>query len=142
VAVGTNGASTSLALVAEVSVDPAERIRVHRLVCVVDCGPVVNPLSLRAQIEGGLLWGLSAALWGEITVKGGRVEQSNFHDYRMARLADAPVIDVRIVPSAEPPGGIGEASVPLVAPAVANAVFAATGVRHRRLPLQPHGPAS
>jgi isoquinoline 1-oxidoreductase beta subunit len=104
---------------------------------VVDCGQVVNPLSLRAQLEGGLLWGLSAALWGEIIVKGGRVEQSNFHDYRMARLADAPVIDVHIVPSAAPPGGIGEASVPLVAPAVANAVFAAAGIRHRRLPLQP-----
>jgi isoquinoline 1-oxidoreductase beta subunit len=142
VAVGTNGDSTSLALVAELSVDPAERIRVHRLVCVVDCGQVVNPLSLRAQIEGGLLWGLSAALWGEITVKGGRIEQSNFHDYRMTRLTDAPVIDVHIVSSAEPPGGIGEASVPLVAPAMANAVFAAAGLRQRRLPLQPHRPAS
>ncbi len=98
---------------------------------------MVNPLSLRAQIEGGLIWGLSASLWGEITVKGGRVEQSNFHDYRVARLADAPRIDIHLIPSTEPPGGIGEPSVPLVAPAVANAVFAASGVRHRRLPLEP-----
>jgi isoquinoline 1-oxidoreductase beta subunit len=103
----------------------------------VDCGQVVNPLGLRAQIEGGLVWGLSAALWGEITVKDGRIEQSNFHDYRVARLRDAPRIDVHIVASSAPPGGIGEPSVPLVAPAVANAVFAATGVRHRRLPLEP-----
>jgi len=83
---------------------------------------------------------LSAALWGEITVKGGRIEQSNFHDYRTTRLTDAPVIDVLIVSSAEPPGGIGEASVPLVAPALANGVFAAAGVRQRWLPLQPHRP--
>lgn len=94
-----------------------------------------NPLSLGAQIEGGLVWGLSAALWGEITLKDGRIEQSNFHDYRVARLRDVPRIQIHIVSSTEPPGGIGEPSVPLVAPAVANALFAATGRRHRRLPL-------
>jgi isoquinoline 1-oxidoreductase beta subunit len=107
------------------------------LTCAVDCGQVVNPLSIRAQIEGGLVFGLSASLWGEIVVKGGRVEQSNFHDYRMARLKDVPAIDVRIVAGGGSPGGIGEASVPLVAPALANAVFAAGGVRRRRLPLEP-----
>jgi isoquinoline 1-oxidoreductase beta subunit len=135
VAVGNYGDPTSLALVAELSVETQGRIRVHRLTCAVDCGQVVNPLSLSAQIEGGLIWGLSAALWGEITLKDGRIEQSNFHDYRVARLRNAPRIEVHTVPSTEPPGGIGEPSVPLVAPAVANALFAATGRRHRRLPL-------
>ena len=137
VAVGNYGEPTSLALVAELSVETQGRIRVHRLTCAVDCGQVVNPLSLNAQIEGGLVWGLSATLWGEITLKDGRIEQSNFHDYRVARLRDVPRIQVHIVPSTGPPGGIGEPSVPLVAPAVTNALFAATGRRHRRLPLGP-----
>ena len=131
------GDPTCLALVAEVSVEPESEVRVRRLTCAVDCGQVVNPLSLQAQIEGGLVFGLSASLWGEIVVKGGRIEQSNFHDYRMARLKDVPAIDVRIVAGGGSPGGIGEASVPLVAPALANAVFAASGVRRRRLPLEP-----
>jgi isoquinoline 1-oxidoreductase beta subunit len=135
VAVCNYGEPTSLALVAEVSADEASGIRVRRLTCAVDCGLVVNPVGLRAQIEGGLIWGLSAALWGEITVKNGRIEQSNFHDYRVARLGDTPEIEVHIVPSTAPPGGIGEPSVPLVAPAVANALFAATGMRRRQLPL-------
>jgi isoquinoline 1-oxidoreductase beta subunit len=129
------GDPTFLALVAEVSVDSGGGIRVDRLTCAVDCGQIVNPLTLRAQIEGGLIWGLSATLWGEITLKDGQVEQSNFHDYRVARLRDTPRIEVEIVVSAAAPGGVGEAAVSVVAPAVANAVFAATGKRHRRLPL-------
>ncbi|HET8621922.1 MAG TPA: molybdopterin cofactor-binding domain-containing protein [Gemmatimonadales bacterium] len=137
VAVSTYGEPTSLALIAELSVETRGRIKIGRLTCAVDCGQIVNPLSLEAQIEGGLVWGLSAALWGEITVKHGGIEQSNFHDYRVARISDMPRIDIHIVPSTAPPGGIGEPSVPLVAPAVANALFAATGVRHRQLPLEP-----
>jgi isoquinoline 1-oxidoreductase subunit beta len=129
------GDPTSVALVAEASVGADGGIQVRRLTCAVDCGQVVNPLTLKAQIEGGLVFGLTAALWGEISVKDGRIEQSNFHDYRMARLADMPAIDVRVVGGNGPPGGVGEASVPVVAPALANAVFAATGVRRRRLPL-------
>jgi len=133
----SRGDPTCLALIAEVSVEPESEVRVRRLTCAVDCGQVVNPLSLRAQIEGGLVFGLSASLWGEIVVNGGRIEQSNFHDYRMARLKDVPAIDVRIVAGGGSPGGIGETSVPLVAPALVNAVFAASGVRRRRLPLEP-----
>jgi isoquinoline 1-oxidoreductase beta subunit len=133
------GGPTFLALVAEVSVDSGGGIRVDRLTCAVDCGQIVNPLTLRAQIEGGLIWGLSATLWGEITLKDGQVEQSNFHDYRVARLRDTPRIEVEIVVSDPAPGGVGEAAVPVVAPAVANAVFAASGKRHRRLPLANYG---
>jgi isoquinoline 1-oxidoreductase beta subunit len=129
------GDPTSVALVAELSVGADGGIHVRRLTCAVDCGQVVNPLSLTAQIEGGLVFGLTAALWGEISVKAGRIEQSNFHDYRMARLADVPPIDVRVLGGNGSPGGVGEASVPVVAPALANAVFAATGGRRRRLPL-------
>jgi isoquinoline 1-oxidoreductase subunit beta len=129
------GDPTSVALVAEVSVAADGSIRVRHLTCAVDCGQVVNPLNLKAQIEGGLVFGLTAALWGEISVKAGRIEQSNFHDYRIARLGDVPAIDVRVVGGNGPPGGVGEASVPVVAPALANAVFAATRVRRRRLPL-------
>jgi isoquinoline 1-oxidoreductase beta subunit len=129
------GDPTSVALVAELSVGADGGIQMRRLTCAVDCGQVVNPLSLTAQIEGGLVFGLTAALWGEISVKAGRIEQSNFHDYRMARLADVPPIDVHVLGGNGSPGGVGEASVPVVAPALANAVFAATGVRRRRLPL-------
>jgi isoquinoline 1-oxidoreductase beta subunit len=126
-----------VAQVAEVSVDPKGKVRVHRVVCAVDCGTVVNPLTIEAQMQGAVAFGLSAALFGAITFKEGRVEQSNFHDYRMLRLPDMPKVEVHIVPSREPPGGIGEPGVPPIAPAVANAVFAATGARVRRLPMTP-----
>jgi isoquinoline 1-oxidoreductase beta subunit len=126
---------TIVAQVAEVSVEGKE-IRVHRVVCAVDCGLVVNPNIAAQQVEGAVLFGLSAALAGEITIKDGRVEQSNFGDYRVLRMAEAPLVEPILVPSAEPPEGMGEPAVPPVAPAVANAVFKLTGQRLRSLPLR------
>jgi isoquinoline 1-oxidoreductase subunit beta len=124
-----------VAQVAEVSVEGG-RVRVHRVVCAVDCGTAVNPAGVAAQMESGVVYGLSAALFGEITLRDGRVQQSNFHDYRPLRLSESPAIEVHIVPSTEPPSGVGEPGVPPIAPAVANAVFAATGKRLRRLPMR------
>jgi len=109
---------------------------VHRVVCVVDCGIVVNPDTVKAQMEGGIVYGISGALWGEITLKNGRVEQSNFNDYRTLRINETPAIEVHLVRNNETPGGIGEPGTAATAPALANAVFAATGKRIRRLPLQ------
>jgi isoquinoline 1-oxidoreductase beta subunit len=125
-----------LAAVAEVSVSDAGEVRVHRVVCAVDCGTVVNPDTVKAQIEGGIIFGISGALWGEITIQNGRVQQSNFHDYRVLRINEAPTIDVLIVRSSEKPGGIGEPGTAVTAPAIVNAVFAATGRRIRKLPLE------
>jgi isoquinoline 1-oxidoreductase subunit beta len=124
-----------VAQVAEVSVEGGG-VRVHRVVCAVDCGTAVNPAGVAAQMESGIVYGLSAALFGEITLRDGRVQQSNFHDYRPLRLSESPAIEVHIVPSTEPPSGVGEPGVPPIAPAVANAVFAATGKRLRRLPMR------
>ena len=124
-----------VAQVAEVSVD-AGRVRVHRVVCAIDCGTAVNPAGVVAQLESAVVFGLSAALHGEITMREGRVQQSNFHDYPALRLHEMPVVEVHIVPSTERPSGVGEPGVPPIAPAVANAVFAATGRRLRRLPLR------
>ena len=125
-----------VAQVAEVSVDPDGRVRVHRVVCAIDCGMIVNPLTIEAQMEGAIVMGLSAALYGEITLKDGRVEQGNFTDYPILRIDEMPVVDVHIVPSKDAPGGTGEPGVPPVAPALSNAVFAATGKRVRRLPIR------
>ncbi|CAN5823349.1 xanthine dehydrogenase family protein molybdopterin-binding subunit [soil metagenome] len=127
--------SSYVAQVAEVSVDKQGAVRVHRMVCAVDCGRVVNPDTVKAQMEGGINFGLTAALKSEITLDRGRVQQRNFHDYQMLRINEAPTIDVYIVPSTEKPTGVGEPSVPPVAPAVANAIFAATGKRIRKLPI-------
>jgi isoquinoline 1-oxidoreductase beta subunit len=124
-----------VAQVAQVSVSDGA-IQVHRVVCAVDCGQVVNPGTLRAQVEGGINFGLSAALHEEVTLAAGRVQQSNFHDYPVLRMHEAPAIEVHLVHSAEPPTGAGEPGVPPIAPAVANAVFAATGKRIRSLPLR------
>ncbi|PYM59503.1 MAG: twin-arginine translocation pathway signal protein [Candidatus Rokuibacteriota bacterium] len=121
--------------VAEVSVADDGQVRVHRVVCALDAGFVVNPDQVRAQMEGGMIWGLSAALRGQITLDGGRVQQSNFHDYPIVRINEAPVLEVYVVESAEEPGGVGEPGVPPLAPAVCNAIFAATGKRIRRLPI-------
>jgi isoquinoline 1-oxidoreductase beta subunit len=126
-----------LAQVAEVAVSPAGELRVNRVVCVVDCGQVVNPDTAVAQMEGGIVFGLTAALWSEISIKNGRVQQSSFPDYRIMRLNECPKIDVHLIESAEAPGGLGEPGTACVAAAVANAVAAATGKRIRRLPLQP-----
>ncbi len=126
-----------IAQVAEVSVDEKDRIRVHRVVCAVDCGRVVNPDTVEAQMESGIVFGLSAALHGAITFKQGRVEQSNFHDYEVVRIDAMPVVEVHILESGEALGGIGEPGTPPIAPAVANAVFAASGLRLRTLPMTP-----
>src|SRR5258705_6882728 len=123
--------------VVEVEVALNGSIRVHRLVCAADCGIVVNPDTLAAQFEGGTLFGLTAALYGAITLKNGRVEQSNFHDYRPMRMNECPVIDVHLVKSTEAPGGVGETPTSAIAPAVTNAIFAATRVRIRTLPIDP-----
>lgn len=124
-----------VAEVAEVSVEGSE-IRVHRVVCAIDCGLVVNPLTVEAQIAGGVVFGLSAALHGEITFESGRVQQSNFHDYAPLRCSEAPQVEVHIVGAGDSPTGVGEPGVPPIAAAVANAVFAATGKRLRSLPLR------
>jgi isoquinoline 1-oxidoreductase beta subunit len=110
-------------------------VRVQRVVAAIDCGPVVNPDILAAQLEGGAVFGLTAAMYGEITFKNGRVEQRNFHDYPVMRMNDMPVVETHIVPSTDSQGGVGEPGVPPLAPALANAVFAATGKRVRQLPL-------
>jgi isoquinoline 1-oxidoreductase subunit beta len=124
-----------IATVAEVEVSESGLIRVRRLVSAVDTGIVVNPDTVVAQIQGGLIFGLTAALFGEITIDKGRVRQSNYHDYRMLRINEIPTIEVHLIPSGEAPGGIGEAGTTAAPPAVANAIYAATGVRLRRLPL-------
>ena len=124
-----------VAQVAEVSV-LKNAIRVHRVVCAIDCGIAVNPEAVRAQMESGISFGLGAALYSELTLKDGRVQQSNFHDYRVLRLDEMPVVEVHIVPSTEKMGGVGEPGTPPIAPAVANAVAALTGQRLRELPLR------
>ena len=122
--------------VAEVSVGPDGKVRVHRIVGAIDAGIAVNPDQVKAQMEGGAIYALTATLYGEITIERGRVKQSNFHDYRMLRIDEAPEIEVYILDSGEAPGGLGEPGVPTVAPAVCNAIFAATGKRIRQLPIQ------
>jgi isoquinoline 1-oxidoreductase beta subunit len=123
------------AQVAEVSIEKGE-VKVHRVVAAFDCGLVVNPLTVEAQVQGAIAFGLSAALHGAITLEDGRVRQSNFHDYRVLRMSEMPVVEVHIVPStADKPTGVGEPATPPIAPAVANAIFAVTGKRPRVLPL-------
>ncbi|HMK08167.1 MAG TPA: molybdopterin cofactor-binding domain-containing protein [Anaerolineales bacterium] len=129
--------ATPVAQVAEVTVDPKGQVRVDRVVCAVDCGQVINPSLVEAQMEGGIIFGLTAALKGMIQVENGRVLQTNFDDYPLLRLDETPEIEVYIVPSHERPSGIGEMANPVIAPAVANAVFAATGKPVRRLPILP-----
>ncbi|MFZ6744226.1 molybdopterin cofactor-binding domain-containing protein [Undibacterium sp. JH2W] len=124
-----------VAQIAEVSVNEGQ-IRVHKVVCAVDCGIAVNPNIIAQQMESAVVFGLSAALYGEITIRDGKVVQTNFHDYQVLRINEAPEVETIIIPSAEPPQGIGEPGVPPIAPAVANAVFALTGKRLRSLPLK------
>jgi isoquinoline 1-oxidoreductase subunit beta len=119
----------------EVEVPPTGEIILHRAVVAADVGMVVNPDTLRAQIEGGLILGLGTAMYNEITVTGGAVDQSNFHDYRTLRMNEAPKIEIYQVRNGESPGGIGEAGTSAAAPALGNAIFAATGKRLRRLPF-------
>ncbi len=126
-----------VAEVAEVSVNRGSgEVRVHRVVCAIDCGRHVNPDTIAAQMESAVVFGLTAALKGQITINKGRVEQSNFHDYEMLRLNEMPNVEVHIVPSSEAPSGVGEPGTPPIAPAVCNAIFAATGKPIRRLPIR------
>lgn len=133
-AVHTSFGST-VGQVVELSVEGG-RFTVHRVICAVECGQVINPDVVVAQMEGGIIFGLTAALYGDITLRDGAVEQSNFHDYPLLRMHEMPDIEVLIIPSDRPPSGVGEPGVPPIAPAVANALFAATGQRLRRLPLR------
>jgi isoquinoline 1-oxidoreductase beta subunit len=120
--------------VAEVSID-AKGVKVHRVTCVIDCGLAVNPDGVAAQMESSIFYGLSAALFSRVTLKAGRVQESGFDDYRVLRLGEAPAVDTVIVPSQDKMGGAGEPGTPLIAPAVANALFALTGKRLRSLPF-------
>jgi len=131
----SNNIGSNTVQIAEVSVDKG-KVRVHRVVCAVDCGQVVNPWGVEQQIQSGIVFGLTAALKGGITIDKGRVQQANFHQYDMLRIDEMPKVEVHIVPSTAAPGGMGEASTPAIAPAVCNAIFAATGKRIRKLPIQ------
>ena len=126
-----------MAQVAEVTVSKSGEVHVDRVVCAVDTGVAVNPDTIVAQMQSGIIFGITAALWGEITLKNGRVEQTNFDNYRMLRINETPVIEVEVVKSGADPGGIGEPGTSALAPAVLNAVYAATGVRLRKLPIKP-----
>ena len=126
---------TYMAQVAEVKVASDGAVQVQRVVCAVDCGIVVNPDTVRAQVESAIIFGIAGALYGEVTFKDGRVEQANFHNYRVLRINETPIIDVHIVKSRETPGGMGEPGTSALAPAVTNAIFAATGKRIRKLPV-------
>jgi isoquinoline 1-oxidoreductase beta subunit len=122
-------------MVVEVSVADG-KVRVQRVVCALDCGTVINPNGVEAQMEGGIVFALSAALHGEITLQAGRVEQSNFHDYPILRMDEMPAIEVYFVPADDNPRGVGEMGVPPTAPALLNAIYAATGKRIRKLPVR------
>ena len=128
--------SSFVAQVAEVSLSSSEEAHVHRVVCAIDCGRVVNPNTVEAQVQSGIVYGLSAALYGAITLKDGRVQQSNFNNYKMLTMNKAPKVEVHIVSSQEAPTGVGEPATPPIAAAVANAIFALTGNRIRRLPVE------
>jgi isoquinoline 1-oxidoreductase beta subunit len=127
--------ATYMAMVADVEVAKDGTVRVRRVVCAVDCGTVVNPDTVRAQIQSAIMFGITAALYGEITIKDGRVEQTNFDTYQILRMNEAPAVEVHIVQNYEPPGGMGEAGTSAIVPAVANAIFAATGKRLRKMPV-------
>ena len=129
---------TYVAAVAEASVSDQGNVRMHRIVVAINPGHVVNPLTVDMQTQSAIVYGLTAALYGEITIKDGRVEQSNFNDYQMLRIADMPKVETIIMPSGDFWGGVGEPPVSIVAPALCNAVFAATGKRIRSLPLKNH----
>ena len=120
----------------QVDVKPETPLHIHKVVCAIDCGRIANPEIIRAQMESGIVFGLTATLHGEITFQDGRVDQGNFHDYPILRFDEMPVVEVHIVPSEEKSGGVGEPGVPPIAPAICNAIFAATGKRIRRLPIR------
>ena len=123
-----------MAQVVEVEVTKDGNVRVARVVCAIDCGTVVNPDTVQAQVQSGVVFGATAALYGEITLKNGRVEQTNFDTYQMMRMSEVPPIDIHVVKSSAVPGGVGETGTSLIVPAIANAIFAATGKRLRKMP--------
>jgi isoquinoline 1-oxidoreductase beta subunit len=133
-----SGYDTYLAQVAEISLE-GNKLKIHRIVCVIDCGQIVNPDIVMAQAEGSILFGLTAALWGDVNIANGRVKETNFNNYRLMRMPEVPQIEVFLMDSNEKPGGMGEPGVALVAPAVCNAIYAATKRRIRSLPIQKHG---
>ena len=127
---------TSVCQIVQVAANGDELPRIERVSCALDCGQLVNPDTVRAQMEGSIIFGLTAALEGKITLEAGRVRESNFHDYPLLDIGQVPEIDIAIIDSTRDPGGIGEPGTPPIAPALTNAIFAATGVRIRRLPLR------
>ena len=129
------GFGSFIAQVVQVKVDKSGEVTPTHVWCVVDCGVMVNPDTIRAQMESGIVFGLSAALFGEITIKDGRVEQTNFGDYRVLRISEVPQIEVFLVKNLEAPGGIGEPGTSCVMPALTNAIYAASGKRIRKLPV-------
>ncbi len=135
----TEGYGSYTCVVAELSVNDKNQVKIHRLVMGIDPGYAVNPDNITAQMQGSAVFMLTAMFWGEITIKDGRVEQSNFHDYRMMRLREMPKVEVVLAPSGGFWGGVGEPGQASLAPAVCNAIFAATGKRIRSLPLKNHG---
>jgi len=131
------GYTSHIAQVAEVSIE-AGRLKIHKITCVIDCGQTVNPRIVESQLESGIVYGLTAALWGNVTFRSGRVQQRNFNDHRVLRLNELPILDVQVIKSDARPGGVGESAVPPVAPSICNAIFAATGKRLRTLPIAAH----
>jgi isoquinoline 1-oxidoreductase beta subunit len=123
------------AVVIEISVGKQGKLKIHKVVCAIDCGTVINPEGVKAQVEGGIIIGLTAAMYGAITLKNGKVQQSNFNNYKLLTMREMPEVETYIVPSTEPPTGVGEPPVPPTTPALVNAIFAATGKRIRRLPI-------
>ncbi len=132
-----NFQNTMMALVAELSVNSRGEIRVHRVVCALDCGVVVNPKIVKAQVQSAVVFGLTATIKSSISIKNGRVEQDNFDSFPVLRMDETPEVITHLVTSSEPPTGIGETAVPVIGPAVANAVFSATGKRIRKLHITP-----
>jgi isoquinoline 1-oxidoreductase beta subunit len=130
---------TYIAYVVDVDVNESGEVQVGRVVAAVDCGLVINPIGVEQQIEGGIIWGISSALKGQITFKNGAAQQSTYSDFAVARMKDAPAIEVHIVPSdRQEPSGMGEPPVPPIVPAIVNAILAATGKRIRKLPITPN----
>jgi isoquinoline 1-oxidoreductase beta subunit len=128
---------TMMALVAEVTVSKDGHVKVQRVICAVDLGLAINPRNIETQVQSAVAFGLTATIKSSITIKEGRVEQSNFHDFPLLRMDEMPQVVVHIVPSSNPPSGLGEVGVPVIGPAVANAIYAATGKRIRKLPITP-----
>jgi isoquinoline 1-oxidoreductase beta subunit len=128
---------TMMAMVAEVSVNPEGEVKVYRVVCAVDCGIAVNPKTIEAQVQSGIVFGLTATIKSSITIKDGKTVEGNFDDFPLLRMDEMPIVETHIVPNTRPPTGIGEVAVPLIAPAVVNAIFSATGKRIRKLPVTP-----